>query len=54
MINFQFLVNQLRPVQASASLEQLLTAQVERRERQTQLVRDKCAAIRAEIARLSL
>lgn len=54
VINFQFLVNQLRPVQASASLEQLLTAQVERRERQTQLVRDKCAAIRAEIARLSL
>ncbi|WFC96744.1 hypothetical protein MBRA1_003406 [Malassezia brasiliensis] len=54
VINFQFLLNQLRPVQASASLEQLLATQVERRERQTQLLRDKCAAIRAAIARLSL
>ena len=54
VINFQYLVNQLRPVQASASLEQLLAQQVARRERQTRLLRAKSAAIREEIARLSL
>lgn len=54
VINFQFLVNQLRPVQARASLEALLTMQVARRERQTKLLREKSAAIRLEIAKLQL
>ncbi|WFD44717.1 hypothetical protein MPSI1_003387 [Malassezia psittaci] len=53
VINFQYLMNQLRPVQASASLETLLEEQVKRREEQTKVLRDKCASIRDAIEKLS-
>ncbi|WFD00654.1 hypothetical protein MYAM1_003405 [Malassezia yamatoensis] len=53
VINFQYLMNQLRPVQASASLEMLLEEQVKRREEQTKALRDKCESIRDAIGKLS-
>ena len=54
MINTQYLINQLRPVQARATLEMLLQAQIDRRRREAQLLRRRSAAIREELARIDM
>ena len=54
IINFQYLLNELRPVQARISLEHLLEAQIERRTRATRLLRERCAAMCAELSTLSM
>ena len=54
VINTQYLINQLRPVQARATLEMLLQAQIDRRRREAQLLRRRSAAIREELARIDM
>ncbi|PKI83014.1 hypothetical protein MVES1_002928 [Malassezia vespertilionis] len=54
VINFQFILNQLRPIQNSATLEHVLDEQIERRRRQTRLLRAKSASIREAMHHISL
>lgn len=54
VINFQFLVNELRPVQAAHALETLLTTQIERRQEQTRRLRENSTSLRAALAALQL
>lgn len=54
VINFQYRLNQLRPLQARAALEDLLREQLEQKRQATALLRKKCAAIRDELKQLEL
>ncbi|WFD29825.1 hypothetical protein MSPP1_000838 [Malassezia sp. CBS 17886] len=54
VINFQYLVNQLRPLQASAALETYMEEQIARREGETRALRDRCKEVRAELALLDM
>lgn len=52
VINMQYLVNKLRPLQARATLAMVLQSQIDRRRRETQLLRQQSAAVREELARI--
>lgn len=54
VINFQYLLNELRPAQTRAELSALLRSQLSERRRATQYIRAKCQSIRDEIARLQM
>ncbi|WFD18467.1 hypothetical protein MCAP1_000670 [Malassezia caprae] len=54
VINFQYLVNQMRPAHTREALRQLLAAQVERRRAAAAQLRAQCAATRSELERLTM
>ena len=54
VINFQFLLNELRPAQTRTELSALLRSQLSERRQATQYIQAKCQSIRDEIARLEM
>ena len=54
VINFQYLLNQMRPLEARASLQSLLRHQLTERRQATERLRSKCAAVREEIQQLGM
>ena len=50
VINMQHLLNEMRPAQAVESLRAMMTEQLDRRKRETKLIRSKCEEMRASIA----
>lgn len=54
VINFQYLVNQMRPAHTREALRQLLAAQVERRRAAAAQLRAHCVAMRSELERLTM
>lgn len=54
VINFQYLVNQMRPAHTREALRQLLAAQVERRRTAAAQLRAQCGAIRSELEHLTM
>lgn len=54
VINFQYLVNQMRPAHNREALRQLLTAQIARRREAAAQVRTQCEEIRREMERLTM
>lgn len=54
VINFQYLLNELRPAQTRMDLSALLRSQLSERRQATQHIRTKCRDIRDEIARLEM
>lgn len=54
LINFQFLLNEMQPTQARTELLSILRQQLTERRQATGHIREKCRAIREEIARLEM
>lgn len=54
VINFQYLLNELRPAQTRTELSALLRSQLSERRRATQHIRAKCKSIRDEIPHLDM
>ncbi|KAJ1019307.1 hypothetical protein NDA13_006224 [Ustilago tritici] len=52
VVNMQFLVNELRPVQAKETLKLIMEMQLERRKQETQLIRERCESMRARVEQL--
>ncbi|KAF6767036.1 Mediator complex, subunit Med7 [Kalmanozyma brasiliensis GHG001] len=52
VVNMQFLINELRPVQARETLKLIMQMQLERRKQETQLIRDRCASMRTRVQQL--
>ncbi|PWN51415.1 hypothetical protein IE53DRAFT_386211 [Violaceomyces palustris] len=49
VINMQFLINELRPTQAKETLKLMMQTQLDRRRRETVLIKNKCEAMRERI-----
>ena len=54
VINFQYLLNQLRPTQSRAALATMMRTQVQRKREAAAQLRAKCEAIRTELASLEM
>ncbi|GAC95404.1 hypothetical protein PHSY_002979 [Pseudozyma hubeiensis SY62] len=52
VVNMQFLINELRPVQAKETLKLIMQMQLERRKQETKLIRDKCESMRSRVEEL--
>ncbi|PWN89324.1 hypothetical protein FA10DRAFT_267895 [Acaromyces ingoldii] len=52
VVNFQHLLNELRPVQARETLRSTMEEQVKRRKEEAALIRRQCQAMRAEVQRM--
>ncbi|SPO31262.1 related to MED7 - member of RNA Polymerase II transcriptional regulation mediator complex [Ustilago trichophora] len=52
VVNMQFLINELRPVQAKETLKLIMQMQLERRKQETQLIKDRCASMRSRVQEL--
>ncbi|KAJ9475533.1 Mediator of RNA polymerase II transcription subunit 7 [Pseudozyma hubeiensis] len=52
VVNMQFLINELRPVQAKETLKLIMQMQLERRKQETKLIRKKCESMRSRVEEL--
>ncbi|CBQ69940.1 related to MED7-member of RNA Polymerase II transcriptional regulation mediator complex [Sporisorium reilianum SRZ2] len=52
VVNMQFLINELRPVQAKETLKLIMQMQLERRQQETRLIRERCASMRSRVQEL--
>ncbi|CDS01058.1 related to MED7-member of RNA Polymerase II transcriptional regulation mediator complex [Sporisorium scitamineum] len=52
VVNMQFLINELRPVQAKETLKLIMQMQLERRQQETRLIRERCASMHSRVQEL--
>ncbi|PWY99338.1 hypothetical protein BCV70DRAFT_200912 [Testicularia cyperi] len=52
VVNMQFLINQLRPIQAKETLKLFLSMQLERRRAETKLIKERCEQMNQKIEQL--
>lgn len=52
VVNMQFLINELRPVQAKETLKLIMQMQLVRRKQEMQLIQERCATMRARVEEL--